>query len=145
MTQHQDWTPERVETLKARWAQGWSAGEIMAVLPFSRNAILGKVDRLGLTRDKGVRKPPAQRPSKLARKPEAKRVKAAPIEAAIELPPTEEPSDGVGVALFDLTNATCRWPKGVPGDDDFLFCGDPTADMRSGKPYCPFHAARARR
>lgn len=43
------WTDERIETLKRRWAEGWSATEIASRLPgISRSAVLGKVHRLGL-------------------------------------------------------------------------------------------------
>lgn len=55
------------------------------------------------------------------------------------------PSDGRGVSLFDLTNTTCRWPKGSVGDADFCFCGERRADLIAGKPYCPPHTREARR
>jgi hypothetical protein len=44
------WTEERIELLKAWWAEGKSAGEIAYLMPggFSRCAIIGKAHRLGL-------------------------------------------------------------------------------------------------
>jgi len=42
------WTDERVEVLKELWADGWTASKIAERLPTSRNAIIGKVHRLGL-------------------------------------------------------------------------------------------------
>src|SRR5215469_1253871 len=59
------WTDERVETLKKLWTDGLSASQIAAELGgITRNAVLGKVHRLGLS---GRAKPPssaAPRPRK---------------------------------------------------------------------------------
>src|SRR5262245_23827496 len=43
------WTDERVETLKKLWTEGLSASQIAAELGgVTRNAVIGKVHRLGL-------------------------------------------------------------------------------------------------
>jgi len=43
------WTDERVETLKTLWGEGQSASQIAKVLGgVTRNAVIGKVHRLGL-------------------------------------------------------------------------------------------------
>lgn len=43
------WTDERVDELKALHASGWSAGMIAAAMEgVSRNAVIGKLNRLGL-------------------------------------------------------------------------------------------------
>ena len=39
-------------------------------------------------------------------------------------------------SLLELTEHSCRWPIGDPGDADFFFCGGPTA---SSLPYCAHH------
>ena len=60
------WTDDRVETLTYRWQDGYSASLIGAELGFSRNAIIGKVQRLALASRKTVvtRRPPrAPRPA----------------------------------------------------------------------------------
>jgi len=46
--------------------------------------------------------------------------------------------------LFELTNASCRWPNGDPGRPDFFFCGVPEADCDHGRPYCGGHTRIAR-
>ena len=44
------WTDERVETLKKLWSEGLSASQIAAELGgVTRNAVIGKVHRLGLS------------------------------------------------------------------------------------------------
>jgi GcrA cell cycle regulator len=43
-----DWTPERIAALIALWNEDLSASEIGRRLGFSKNAVIGKVHRLGL-------------------------------------------------------------------------------------------------
>jgi GcrA cell cycle regulator len=48
------WTDERVETLKSMWAEGKSASQIAKELGgVTRNAVIGKVHRLGLSNRAG--------------------------------------------------------------------------------------------
>jgi len=52
------WTDERVESLKAMWAEGKSASQIAKVLGgVTRNAVIGKVHRLGLSNRAASPKP----------------------------------------------------------------------------------------
>lgn len=61
------WTDERVELLKKRWAEGLSASQIAAELGgVTRNAVIGKVHRLGLS---GRAKAPASTVSRMRPKP----------------------------------------------------------------------------
>lgn len=77
------WTDERVELLKKMWGEGQSASQIAKELGgVTRNAVIGKVHRLGLSNRSGASpakadaKPKAEPKPKVAPKPEAK--KAAP-------------------------------------------------------------------
>ncbi len=56
------WTEERVEKLKELWSQGMSASEIAEALgDVSRNAVIGKAHRLGLSgRPSPIRKKPVR-------------------------------------------------------------------------------------
>tara|TARA_R110002094_G_scaffold195891_1_gene168807 strand:+ start:269 stop:883 length:615 start_codon:yes stop_codon:yes gene_type:complete len=65
------WTDERVETLKKMWSDGQSASQIAKELGgVTRNAVIGKVHRLGLSNRAGTT---AAAPSKAAKdKPAAK-------------------------------------------------------------------------
>ena len=65
------WTDERVETLKKMWAEGQSASQIAKELGgVTRNAVIGKVHRLGLSNrggggaaeDEAVAEAPAPKP-----------------------------------------------------------------------------------
>lgn len=42
-------------------------------------------------------------------------------------------------SLMQLRNNHCRWPCGDPKTKDFYFCGDPSADLLAGQPYCLAH------
>ncbi len=62
---HRYWTDERVELLKKLWGEGLSASQIANELPgdITRNGVIGKVHRLGLSgRVKITSQPRAPRP-----------------------------------------------------------------------------------
>ena len=60
-----NWTDERVELLKKLWSEGLSASAIAAELGgVTRNAVIGKVHRLGLS---GRAKAPSQQPQRRAK------------------------------------------------------------------------------
>jgi GcrA cell cycle regulator len=147
------WTEERVELLKKLWQDGLSASQIAAELGgVTRNAVIGKVHRLGLsgrgqptTSIKRQRRAPAQaarqaRPAitvgNLALQPQ--------IETVSE--PDFRPRRDVVVPISKrltiemLTERTCKWPIGDPGKDDFHFCGNESLD---GIPYCEYHSGVA--
>ncbi len=89
------WTDERVELLKKMWGEGQSASQIAKELGgVTRNAVIGKVHRLGLsnragstsTSAKAEAKPAAETEKKAAAKPAAK---AEPKAAAQPEPVAE--------------------------------------------------------
>jgi hypothetical protein len=49
---------------------------------------------------------------------------------------------GPACGLLDLTEATCRWPVGDPGEEGFAFCG---AAPFKRYPYCVAHCLIAYR
>ena len=156
------WTDERINTLKKMWKEGKSAAEIAKTLGkgVTRNAVIGKAHRMGLSgRPSPIKKPapPKKDTAKVAPKPVAAAPKAPPKKAAAApttnkvQPPSREaeelkkmereaPRIGGGIALIDLTERMCKWPIGDPKDADFSFCG---LGIRPGTPYCPEHAAMA--
>ncbi|WP_121067845.1 GcrA family cell cycle regulator [Chachezhania antarctica] len=84
------WTDERVELLKKMWGEGQSASQIAKELGgVTRNAVIGKVHRLGLSNRTGgpaaAAKPAAaEAKPKPASKPEAVQPEAAPETAKAE-------------------------------------------------------------
>ncbi len=57
------WTVERIELLKNRFEAGLTCREIACDIGVSRNAVIGKLSRLNLTRDKRGDAPRTERKS----------------------------------------------------------------------------------
>ena len=139
------WTTERVDLLKVHFEAGLSCREIAVSIGVSRNAVIGKLSRMNLTR----RKPSAeQRPKKPARERGARSVPRLQYQILRALYDEELPVDGALVvstqrcSLFELSKERCRWPISTPGAADFCFCGNPPLD---GMPYCSGHTRLAYR
>jgi GcrA cell cycle regulator len=80
------WTDDRVETLKKMWGEGQSASQIAKELGgVTRNAVIGKVHRLGLSNRTTTTGAKADAKPKAA-KPEAKPKAAPKVEAAAPKP-----------------------------------------------------------
>lgn len=148
------WTDERVDILKKLWAEGHSASQIAKELGgVTRNAVIGKVHRLGLS-GRATPSRPVKRPPRLARpKPrvlpdgtvkQGKAVAVTPTAARVareerelieKLPPVEL-ANGEKATVLNLSASMCKWPIGDPADPNFAFCGR-KADCG---PYCAEHA-----
>ena len=144
------WTAERVELLKKLWADGLSASQIANELGnVTRNAVIGKVHRLGLS---GRAKSPssaAPRPRKprthshmLRVRPQMRGNTALAYAHELEVEPEPELIEniipiGQRCTLLELNDDKCRWPIGDPGSSEFFFCGGkPLASL----PYCNYHS-----
>lgn len=154
------WTEERVTELKKLWAEGHSASQIAKQLGgVTRNAVIGKVHRLGLS-GRATPSRPVKRPPRLARpkpqvtQPAAAAAKPAASKPAKEAGTTALPSrlapaayvkpkrlgNGDMVTVMTVSDAMCKWPVGDPGDADFGFCGH---SIDGDSPYCTEHAKLA--
>lgn len=137
------WSDDRITTLKTLWLEGLSASQIAKQLGgVTRNAVIGKIHRLGLS-GRGQPSKPArlERPAapRVARRPAL--TKASATVRSPTPPSRPEPvPEGPGlVSSMSLLGAhACKWPIGDPKADGFSFCGR----MASG-PYCPAHKAQA--
>lgn len=155
------WNDERVELLKKLWTEGLSASQIASELGgVTRNAVIGKVHRLGLSgraKTPGAAAPrprktapvPAQRPvARPASLPQVRgNVALKPMVMAEPFQMTEvQPETEVvvpmsrRVKIMELREAMCKWPIGDPTQEDFVFCG---ADCGFGTPYCSYHSTVA--
>ncbi|WP_293824592.1 GcrA family cell cycle regulator [uncultured Brevundimonas sp.] len=115
------WTQDRINLLKRLWPEGLSAETIARELGggLTRNAVLGKVTRLGLSEAR-----PGDRP----------RREGAHRE-------TPEPPPGGVATILSVRRTDCRWPYGEPGDAAFSLCGRPSERGA----FCAAHAAIAYR
>lgn len=149
------WTDDRVEILKKLWLEGLSASQIaMELGGVTRNAVIGKVHRLGLSgRGKTPRAPSRPRaPRPRQNNPKPKHSGGATIgNAALDIQHDENPVPLPNIQryeelvipfseranIMDLTECTCRWPIGDPTSSDFHFCGKKSAEE---SPYCSYHS-----
>lgn len=149
------WTDERVELLKKLWSEGLSASQIAGRLgSVTRNAVIGKVHRLGLSGRATTSRMKTHRPR--ARVATAKRIAKSrfatvgnPALRALYHPEAEPyvaPAEELVIPLKErktiqtLTECSCRWPIGDPQQADFHFCN---RDKVAGLPYCEAHSRRA--
>ncbi|MGI9475529.1 MAG: GcrA family cell cycle regulator [Hyphomicrobiaceae bacterium] len=150
------WTDDRVDLLKKLWSEGLSASQIAGRLGgVTRNAVIGKVHRLGLSgrattsRMKSIRpRVRTSTPRRQQQRPNFRQLgnpafrnlyqgEAEPFVPApeeIDIPLAERKN------LQDLTENDCRWPIGDPQHEDFHFCN---RGKVPGLPYCEFHSKRA--
>ncbi|MPZ40902.1 MAG: GcrA-like regulator [Rhizobiales bacterium] len=149
------WTTERVQQLRSYVTAGFTCSQIADEIGVTRNAVIGKIHRLGLSPGgRPGRKPaalaqqmrtaparPRARPTLLSRLLRAAAVEeptVAPL-TTIEVQPAE---NAQRCSLIELAGGRCRWPLSDPGKIDFGFCGD---EAIPGISYCAGHARIAYR
>jgi GcrA cell cycle regulator len=151
------WNDERVDALKKLWADGLSASQIAGRLGgVTRNAVIGKVHRLGLAGRATTSRMKSHRPRvRTAQAVKRGLMRARPVGVAnsplkslyladsepyvpqaeeLVIPPNERKY------IQTLTESCCRWPIGDPQQAEFHFCG---RKKIPGLPYCEVHARRA--
>lgn len=110
------WTDERVEMLKKMWSEGQSASQIAKELGgVTRNAVIGKVHRLGLSNRAGSAPAPAE--AKPEAKPQAAKPKPAPKPAAAPEAKPAEPAPAPAAAASPTPQTPARKqiiPAGQP-------------------------------
>jgi GcrA cell cycle regulator len=130
------WTNDRTTLLKQLHALGKSTLEITReVGAVSRNAIIGKLHRLGIVRTNSIR---TDREPSIKR--EFERVPARRFKKVkLRLPPRPNRSRSTkgGVNLYDAKSWHCRWIEGEAST--MLFCGDV---VKPGTSWCEGHFKR---
>lgn len=141
------WNDERVELLKKFWAEGLSASQIASKMGgVTRNAVIGKVHRLGLSGRATPAKPQrgcagdTEYHVEEAVAPSYVRHEAEAMETEPEFVAPVILSSGDMTTVATLKGNMCKWPIGDPAKDDFHFCGQ---SAPTGKPYCAYHAQLA--
>ncbi len=153
------WTDERVETLKKMWAEGQSASQIAKELGgVTRNAVIGKVHRLGLSNRVGpggssedeaeevmIATPvaPAPEPAPAPKPVEAPRPAAEPVAAAEPLRPTPAPAAPQPAAAQPAA-ATPAAPAPIPLRKAIIPAGQPLPPQPSANEISPEALASVR-
>lgn len=149
------WTPERVEQLRTCIATGLSCSEIAAEIGVTRNAVIGKIHRLGLAPGRPV--PGSARedtPGARHSRPSSQRQLLRLIFADRASPDRATQADPTGAgatasvestrpcSLLELAPRKCRWPVNNASATAFVFCGN---EAVGGLAYCAGHARMAYR
>ena len=141
------WLPEHDKILRDCVASGgFSYAEIAAKIRnecgvvFSRNAAIGRANRLGLQSSLGPKDSNKTKPRKPPREREPRRRAPPTFRAAIHFQADANgyrcaPVEPLHVSLADLEHDQCRWPY---GDGPFTFCGH---TIIGGGSYCDLHEA----
>lgn len=149
------WDSSTLKKLKSLVAKGLSTSEIGKKIGVSKNAVVGKLNRLGwnskaggITSDEPVKKAKDKEVLKkksIKVKSEVKtKVKKIDIPEKPKIKPikrTKEISASqkiikTALEMASLKKDQCRWPIGDTDSDDFHFCGK---KVFPGKPYCYEH------
>lgn len=149
------WDSSTLKKLKSLVAKGLSTSEIGKKIGVSKNAVVGKLNRLGwnskaggITSDEPVKKAKDREVLKkksIKVKSEVKtKVKKIDIPEKPKIKPikrTKEISASqkiikTALEMASLKKDQCRWPIGDTDSDDFHFCGK---KVFPGKPYCYEH------
>ena len=149
------WTDERVELLRRLWVEGLSAAQVAAELGagITRNAVIGKIHRLGLAERAKTSSAPRPRAPRAPRAQGGEARPQAPVvmgnvalalapNAIVAYAPLPEEENVIPISarvtLMELRELMCRWPLGDPTAAEFRFCG---AKSPSGSgPYCCHHS-----
>ena len=132
-----NWTKENIEFLQKHWGTS-TAREISEKMGagFTRNSIIGKASRLGLsakiktraaTSNQNFENSQEQKDIK-SRRGRKSKFKSLIIEKDFE---PENPKQ-----LEELDESSCKWPIGHPDEKDFYFCGRSSLKDFS---YCRLH------
>lgn len=138
------WTEERVTALRQLWLDGHSASQCAARLgEVTRNAVIGKVHRLGLPGRRTTRsatgKPPRRcRPRITVRFPRPPSPPRTPLAPARRLAARTDETEPLMLLFAALQPHQCRWPIGDPRLPGFAFCGRAARGS-----YCEGHSADA--
>lgn len=142
------WSDDRLESLKKLWEAGLSASQIAGELNITRNAVIGKVHRLGLggrakSPSSAAPRPRKARPARVAESNASPKPRSTLAELLdVDLEPDLAAFDTVvpmsqRLSLSQLDDTNCHWPVGDPQSPDFFFCGGLSL---TGLPYCAQHS-----
>ena len=134
------WTAERIEQLKSGFCAVLSCAQIANEIGVSRNAVIGKLNRLGLSRGRNPAAPRARSSGGSIRRPQVLTQRSLLKAVFASALPADDVVSSEPCSLLNLAPRKCRWP--ISDAADFTFCGNTTID---GMSYCAGHARMAYR
>lgn len=130
------WTDDSVRRLLSLWDERLSAAQIAAKLGpgFTRNAVVGKLFRLGVRRSDEQRHEDQSRGAQAAGRRQAVMRRGPPMIPVPPAPPRLCSVVPELVRMTELRSTACRWPYGEA--EEMRFCGRPKTASGS---YCREH------
>lgn len=131
--QESTWTDHRTAELQKFFDLGLSCSKIGARIGVTRNAVIGKLHRMGLSRPRDPVEKKAKEPRTYTSRIRAWKPKPIlqRVHEAVERSPKNK-------TFFDLCEGECKWPLG--DESPYLFCAH---DVLPELPYCAHHAQMA--
>jgi GcrA cell cycle regulator len=143
------WSENEIKRLKELWMEGLTTRVIGQHLGVSKNSVVGKIRRLGMSNSRPYYPPgsrtahvplapvlelePEPPPQKKLRKPLEVRLHRRKVER-------QKPDPPIGsFGIMNLRHGVCKWPENDSAP--WLFCG---ARALEAMPYCEAHTRRAR-
>ena len=127
------WAKPDKAVVKSMWEGGARASAIAKLFGVTRSAVLGLCDRNGWQspHTQGERGPSPNRQNSQRTKRTGMRCGGKNYMHEIAVEETEFHAAEIDVlipldqrkTLMQLTDKTCHWPVGMPGQPDFFFCG----------------------
>ena len=132
-----NWTKENIEFLRQHWGT-CTAREISEKMGvgFTRNSIIGKASRLGLSAKIKTRAATSTKnfEESIEKKSDKKRGRRNSKFKSLIIEKDFEPENPK--QLEELDESTCKWPIGHPDEKSFYFCGRSSLKDFS---YCKLH------
>lgn len=139
------WSEEHTDILKAEWPKGTTGSQIGLLVNKSRNAVIGKANRMRLgarsPRNANYGQPKKERP------PRIKKARAPTTPMAIInkkawaprfLPAAVPLTNKAPIGIMELNDGTCHAIVGHGANGLAVYCGDFTF---AEKPFCEGHCA----
>ena len=132
------WTTQQVNKAIYMWKEGHTATEIAKRISKSRNAVIGKLNRLGVKKPNAAATKDTNQ-TRYGNKPTgnngSKQGKGQTDNETQDVKLEDQK-----LTLLFLNEKTCRWPIGDPSTKNFWFCGKPS---QLNKRYCAQHSELA--
>jgi GcrA cell cycle regulator len=134
------WTKEQDQYLREHRGK-ISSAQIGAHLGCTRNAVIGRANRIGLEALRSYNSFEEINHAKRVRRVAKERAVRPAAVKVVALPPPSRIDDAAIPAeqrksTMELGRHDCRWPVGDPQEPGFFFCG---AVQRDGSSYCADH------
>lgn len=129
------WTDAMIARTAELWLSGKSAAETAAMIRaefgvvFSRNAIVGKIHRMGHHRA-------TEAPRRAVKRTKTATVIERPKTKPLPAPKATTAAPSLRVPVTELRSGQCRFGTHETPDGDHLFCGHP---VKAGRSYCEAH------